>query len=423
MAQKKAYSRYFIILQQDENGYSLASDKLPSGYTKLETKSDKCKVTYYVQNLKKELDPYYMVLICSKKDVKKLIKLGVMNIDEHGRAEVTYEYNTSNIAGSSLPIDLVTGAAVVKQGEKNLISVMSGFVAADVPSDWRSFELCDESRSEAANQENSIVEEKEEVKASASYNIVEDVETHNVAETVKTQGTIFDEYEEKIENIRQEKLQVEDITVEEKLNEDSIVEKEKDETQTTEVVKADTVKEEASKIEELETKNQTGSLYISSAARIEEEEQTKEVEYPIGTVGEFFRLIAEDFDEVKDACQEIKKCRWYKVEVKDLKDMCSASDYNKYTIVYYPMLSYYPYIKNHGHYLMGYKYDEAGKMKYIVYGIPGTRNIQDQPFGGKSGFVTWVSKDSLETRDDGFGYWLMFYDFRTSTIVVPVKKP
>ena len=418
MAQKKTYSRYFIILQQDESGYSLASDKLPSGYTKLETKGDKCKVTYYVQNLKKDSDPYNMVLICSKKDVKKLIKLGVMNIDEHGRAEVTYEYNTSNISGSGVSIDLVTGAAVVKQGENNIISVMSGFVATDVPSDWRSFELYDENRGGDLNPEDTIVEEVEskveEVKADVSEDITEKIEPQN---------TIFDEYEQKIEDLRQEKLEEkpqktlhsEDIASEEKNIEKVSVKTKESETKITQ--------EDSSETDGVEVKNRASSLYISPTVRLEEEELTKEVEYPIGTVGEFFRLIADDFDEVNDACQEIKKCRWYKVQVKDLKDMCSASDYNKYNIVYYPMLSYYPYIKNHGHYLLGYKYDAEGKMKYIVYGIPGTRNLQDQPFGGKSGFVTWVSKDNLETREDSFGYWLMFYDFRTSTIVVPVNKP
>lgn len=405
MAQKKAYSRYFIILQQDENGYSLSSDKLPSGYTKLETKSDKCKVTYYVQSLKKDLEPYYMVLIFSKKDVKKLVKLGMMNIDEHGRAEITYEYNTNSIAGSGLPIDLVTGAAVVKQEDIGLVSVMSGFVASDVPTDWRNFELYDESRTAEVAEENIESEKKIEIQEKQAPAAVV---PENSSENVENQNTIFDEYEEKIEDLRQEKLE----EVKQEKIEDVPVVNSSDESIEEEEIEADTV--------EVDSKKE--SIYSSQDVRKEEEETIKEVEYPIGTVGEFFRIVADDFEEVEDVCKEIKKCRWYKVKVDSWQDMCNSSDYNRYTIVYYPMMSYYPYIKNHGHYLLGYKYDEAGKMKYIVYGIPGTKNIQDQPFGGKSGFVTWVSKNEVETRDDEYGYWLMFYDFRTSTIVVPVKK-
>ncbi|HCW05246.1 MAG TPA: hypothetical protein DGK91_12460, partial [Clostridium sp.] len=165
MAQKKGYSRYFIILQQDENGYSVSSDKLPSGYTKLETKSDKCKITYYVQNIKKELEPYYMVLICSKKDTKKIINLGEMNIDEYGRAEITYEYSTANIAGSTLPIDLVTGAAIIKQDGSKIISVMSGFASADPPSDWKGFHLLNENRKESVAEEKVEKAEKKPEKA------------------------------------------------------------------------------------------------------------------------------------------------------------------------------------------------------------------------------------------------------------------
>ncbi len=148
----------------------------------------------------------------------------------------------------------------------------------------------------------------------------------------------------------------------------------------------------------------------------------EEIEYPLGTVGEFFRKLAQDFEKVDDICTEIKRCNWYRVKVESMQDMNSVSDYNKYTIIYYPMMSYYPYISKYKHYLLGYKYDKDGNMKYIVYGIPGTRNIYDQPYGGKTGFVTWVSENEADTRGEQLGYWLMFYDFKTSTVVVPARK-
>ena len=57
-------------------------------------------------------------------------------------------------------------------------------------------------------------------------------------------------------------------------------------------------------------------------------------------------------------------------------------------------------------------------MKYLVYGIPGRKGRQDQPYGGKSGFVTWMPCD----KNDDMGYWLMFYDFKNSVIVVPIRQ-
>lgn len=444
MAQKKSYSRYFIILQQDENGYSLSSDKLPSGYTKLETKSDKCKISYYVQNLKKEMEPYHMVLICSKKDVKKLIKLGMMNIDEHGRSEITYEYSSSNIADSGIGIDMVTGAAVVKENEPSIISVMSGFASADTPADWRTYEIFESGKS--LNEEESKAEEEKKAVEEKIAEVVEAAEVKAplqevVEESRETQGTVFEEYEEKIEEIKNSKQeQVEDIKSQGKPVEAGKVQ---EETQQIEIsvpvespvehkieVKAQQgsddkveakVQPESDDIVEVKTQQGSEEIRKDEQKPVDDGQKDNEIEYPTGTVGEFFKLVAEGFEEVRDICKEIKRCRWYKVNVNNLEDMCNISNYNRYTIAYYPMASYFPYIKRHGHYLLGYKYDTFGKMKYIVYAIPGSKSLNDQPYGGKSGFVTWVSLKEGEERDGDAGYWLMFYDFRTSTIVIPVK--
>jgi hypothetical protein len=98
--------------------------------------------------------------------------------------------------------------------------------------------------------------------------------------------------------------------------------------------------------------------------------------------------------------------------------MENMAEGDRHRIIYYPMQSYFKYIRNYGHCLMGYKCDKAGEVKYLIYGIPGTKHIKDQPYEGKSGFVTWVPVD----KNESFGYWLMFYDFKTSTILIPVKK-
>jgi hypothetical protein len=97
--------------------------------------------------------------------------------------------------------------------------------------------------------------------------------------------------------------------------------------------------------------------------------------------------------------------------------MYRADSYNKYAIIYYPMINYFPYIIKHGHYIIGYKFDELHRVKYVMYGIPGTRETEDQPFGGKYGFVSYVSGN--EERGDDLGYWLLFYDFRRAVVVIP----
>lgn len=476
MAQKKAYSRYFIILQQDESGYSLASDKLPSGYTKLETKNDKCKISYYVQNLKKEHEPYYMALICNKKDAKKLIKLGMMNIDDYGRAEITHEYSVDNIAGTNIPMDMITGAAIVKLVDKDIVSVMSGFSTTDVPSDWKSYAIIDMTRKDetADPKEPEHIEKQEEIKVEKKEDSREEIKQEN-----KEENNIFEEYEKKIEEVKAS-VKAEEIRDENKAEivEETVQKVEESETEAIEksvqrleeteenepveeVVqenseRAEGVKEEQRAEEKIEDivvktndtrdkkmckhednnmgKNETHKEHDckhennkSENEKHQEKDNDNKHDYdpeadcPKGTVGEFFKALAEEFEEVKDVCKEIKKCKWYRVPVKTLDELCNQTNYNKYTVVYYPMISYYPYIKNHGYYLLGYKYDSSGKMKYLVYGIPGTKRKSDQPYGGKSGFVTWVPLNPGEERDHDMGHWLMFYDFRTSTIVIPVK--
>lgn len=135
-----------------------------------------------------------------------------------------------------------------------------------------------------------------------------------------------------------------------------------------------------------------------------------------GSIGEFFTSIVDGLEPLR-VTNEIKKCKWYKVKVKNFDEMCNISNYNKYTTLYYPMINYYPYISKKGHFLVGLKCDNKGRVKYIIYGVPGSKDKQSQPYGGKTGFVTFVP----ERAGSNEGHWLMLYDFKNSLVVVPMK--
>ncbi|MEY7999382.1 hypothetical protein AB8U03_04075 [Clostridium sp. Mt-5] len=457
MAQKKSYSRYFIILQEDEKGYSLASDKIASGYAKLEMKNEKCKISYYVQNLKKEKTPYYMILICNKKDMKNIIKIGEMNIDDYGRADICYEYPMSNVAGSGVSMDKVSGAAIVRMLDNNIVSVMSGFASTEIP-EWKTFRILEDRSKNLKEKENKDVEELKTVKPEK----VED-------------KSIFDKYEESIEraktnkeNIKEDEKDIKDIKEahlgekEEKLDnvvqvEDSEEKKvckksedekdmnkeipnyekdndevEKNNKEVIEDVFESKIKKDLEMEDiEYEIPKEDSSIYVddSSTEAYEKAElnrhkyenkegMSESVNYPKGPEGDFFNNLTNGFKETKNISKELKRCKWYKVPVSSMEDMYNMNDYNKYALIYYPMIGYYPYIKKHCQYLMGYKCDKKGRVKYLIYGILGTKDKRDQPYGGKSGFVTWISlKDKNKT-----GYWLMFYDFKTNTVIIPVRK-
>lgn len=389
MAQKRSYSRYFIILQEDEKGYGIASDKQPSGYVKLEVKNDKCKVSYYVQNLKKEMQPYHLILICNKKDTKKLIKIGSMNIDDNGRMETSFEFPPDDIAGTKLTSDMISGAAVVKFVDTSIIDVMSGFIG-NTESGWKAFTVMEgkeapkDMRNEFDNYEKTVKEDAEKEKPEI------DKEIKRPEKDVPKKAK---------ETVKEKKEPLKEVAKE--------VKKEAGK-QVQETVKKDAVPVEA-KIKEERIPD------VNVNENLSRDEPNCGCEK--NKLNEFFRNLTSEFEEIHDCDYRIKGCKWHKINVNSMKDLSDTSDYNKYTILYYPMISHYCYIKKYRHFIFGCKYDKDNKIKYIVYGIPGTRDYVEQPFGGRYGFVTWVP---MKNRDD-LGYWLAFYDFRKSTIIIPVK--
>lgn len=455
MTQKKSYSRYFIILQEEEKGYSLASDKLPSGYAKLEIKNDKCKISYYVQNLKKERQPYFMILICYKKGVEKIINLGELNIDDYGRTEISREYQSDNIGGSNISVDKVIGAAIVKFDGKFIFSVMSGFSISEIPewknltvftqpvekveekvdvkSEFDKYESIIETMKEnpvnnnADKEENALKENLESVSVNDGNNAVETLsenDSNQITETFAGHDVLENAEFEADEEIRHE----EEDTTQEKIQ--KIIEQEPNikindespEEQIPEIQNDEYLPEE--QVPEIQN-------YDEPSEEIQNEEITEKVKpkcYSCNkkaenylSINKFFMGVVEEFKELEDLCHEIKRCKWYEAEVKSVEYLYNTSNYDRYVVAYYPMLSYYQYIKNYGHFVLGYKCDINGELKYIVYGIKGRRHRKDQPFGGKTGFVTWIPLNEDEENEDSLGYWLLFYDYKNTVVVVPVK--
>ncbi|MBU3159534.1 hypothetical protein KPL37_07160 [Clostridium frigoris] len=444
MTPKKNYSRYFIILQEDEKGYSLESDKIPSGYAKLEMKNSKCKISYYVQNLRKEKQPYYMILICGKKDVNKIIKVGKLNIDDHGRVDIFHEYDMDNIADTGINAEKIIGAAIVKFLDNNVISIMSGFSTTEKPNEWKNYKLADSNKETKEARTDEVKNEFDEYEQSIEIIKVKSDEALKHLE-------VQEKVDKKVD--AEQRIESNDILpIETQLNVDQILEKKVDIMQKASIENASLIKDpKKTEDEKVQIDQRDNTCDIEIPVQVEEgklksdfeeiirdkdkkfckenkkqkeyESNKKEnnyykAEYPKGAMGNFFKAAAQDFVEVPDFTKEIKWCKWYKVPVHNLENMYDLSDYNKYTIAYYPMICYYPYIRNYKSFMLGYKCDSSGKMKYIVYGIPGSRNKVHQPYGGKTGFVTWIA----DKGSDEMGHWLMFYDFKNSTVVVPIKK-
>ncbi|MBS5925829.1 MAG: hypothetical protein KIC66_01905 [Clostridium sp.] len=426
MAHNKLY-RNFIILQEDEKTHAASGEKALSGYAKIEAKGDKCKISFYAQNLKKE-EKYSILLICYKKDMKQIVDLGVLEISDIGKGEASKEYYVNNIAGLDFSYDKISGAAICKYVGGELTYLMYGFMNGENVGD--SWKKCKVLKHIDKNKENIEVKEVKEVKKEVKK--VEEVKCvepeHKEHHEEKEHK---DNHEDKCKDEMKDKCKKDDKDYHEEVKkkekhdeckEDHHKEKKEDKEDKCEKInycdqkytenmgcmgackKRDAIESEEYRFDEYE-------------AQIVEEKELDPYDFEMrGSLGEFFENIVKDFEEVKNKFKEIKYCKWYKVNIKSLDDMCNISNYNKYTIAYYPMLNYYPYIKKYGYFMLGYKCDKKGNLKYIVYGVPGKKDKDEQPYAGKTGFVTWMSGDK-----DKEGCWLMFYDYKNSTVVVPMK--
>ena len=386
MAHSKLY-RSFIILQEDERGHSVSKDKPLSGYAKIEVKGNKCKVAFYAQNLKKEYGSCHMMLICNKKDTKTLIGLGAMNITEQGKVEKSLEHDADNIGGTGIGYDKIVGAAICKEIGGKMVYLMCGFLNGEQPTNnWKDYKCVDCEKSYKKEEKKSYVKDYEEEHDDNHKDCDEDKDPEN-----------FDHHD---------KYHKED---EEECSDDNNKDDNYDyyDEQDDDSCGCD---ERPNKFDEYEE-----SIEVENLERSHEDKYENKLEIK-GAMGEFFMNIVDGLEEV-EMTDDIKNTKWYKVPVKCFEDMCNICHYNKYTTLYYPMMNYYPYIIQKGHFMVGLKCNEKGKIKYLVYGIHGCKDKMSQPYSGKTGFVTFVP----DSDGSNTGCWLMFYDFRNSMVVVPMK--
>ena len=392
MASNNRLYRNFVILQEDERGYSNSSDKSLSGYSKIEAKGDKCKISFYAQNLKKDNDNYYMMLICCKKDIKQIINLGPIEVSDTGKAEVTKEYNVSNIGGLDIQFDKISGTAIAKFKDGIPVFVMCGFLNGQQPTEnWKNYTIV--KAKEIKIRATEKVAEKEHKKEPRKPEIkVKESKEKSIGDTVieEAKVTVVEEVKE-------------DITSEEiERSEEKLIDNDEGKVTKEEYYKRENLR---GKFEDYEDEIEDSKEFNPTTGKIR------------GSIGEYFETIVDGFDRDYDSIDELKYTKWYKIPVHDLHEMCNMSDYNKYTLAYYPMLNYYPYIKKHGYFMIGYKCDSQGNLKHIIYSIPGKKDKDEQPYDGRTGFVTWVNLNGKDNE----GCWLMFYDFKNSTVVVPMQ--
>lgn len=451
MSAKKSYNRFFIIFQEEDKGYGVGPDRPPTGYAKVETKSEKSKVTVYVQNLKPFESGeclYKCYLISHQDDKDSTVYLGIMNIDDLGRGESSWESGAENAFDSKTSIDKFNGAAIVveREGIEKVIAPLAGYMSKD-KFNWRSIIP--------------VIKkvQKEEIVQADIYDEALNVELSEEAKK-------FEEYEESINEIAEKNEYAEsinEIAEKDEYEEIDVVSKEPE--NGMEGIETSGIPEDIdSETEELhdEMKGNAASAILENVVQEPEKMQIpKETEFKIEEP--FFyeqpvsRPVAGVDDEIRNKNKEhkysysgcmgynkydyrfamrkmledilvqyekiekhkdLKECMVWKVDMeKCKKDGHKLTMYPCYDLLFYPMMynpyfDHFKYIRKHGHYLFGIKCDKDKKVLAILFAIPGKNKPCEQPFGGKSGFTKWVSWGGKED-----GYWIMMYDPMTGLIL------
>lgn len=469
MTSKKSYNRYFIIFQEEDKGYGIAIDKQPTGYTKIETRNGRCKVTVYAQNLVKEKGPYVCWLIDATKSPVVVAKLGTIAVDDTGRGETWWEYREEDVADTGIPVDRFNVAAVVAEGDE-LRAPLAGYIGRDKMS-WKDkiaqpaepvfedtrqaieTEELDEEAKKFEEYEEMIKtdSENEEPKGNENIRKEEETEPEEVEEIQESDDSEDDENESEddvrsVENDDDNKDESESDESMESSEED----KENEEVEEPDLgreASEDEQEEQVDEILENEEDIETMSGFdeaeyediIADVANIESQFDDLDYRDDINDFNEddfrskkrkkrkhasMFHEVLKHFKEIDNPMDDIRNVRWWKIPHSEEIPIRENHLYPYFCSIYhlkmtYPYINYIKYYRKTGYYYFGIKYDDRGEVKYIMYGIEGRNSTLDQPYMGMTGFTKW---NKFKCKDKDKGIWVMYYNPYTGCIMVPKKR-
>lgn len=359
---KDTYKRMYIMLEQDEIGSALLKDKEITGYLKVETRSGRGRITASLQNLDPNFS--YNVKFLKSGENPQIIEFGAVRVDDKGRGGAEWTFDTDNVMGSGSKFDDLSVAFVEADNGNKLVTLSS--IMDKTRFNWKSIykKLMKSSDIKNAENKNEITQEEKPY-----LNEIPKGEPQNYA-VPEFENTKTGEPEIEIQlDTETEINEIQNINIpEEKTEFDTNAE----------------IKKEADKDAKSKDKESKGYEINSN------EKNNGYVKY----LREYVNNIVNYLDEVYPFEKGLEGYRWWRIKTGN-KD------------------SYYD------HYLVGFVNDEKGKLKYIVYGMPGLFTLSDQPFGGMTGFVYWNPvKENMRSAGDA-GYWLMHIDASTGQIAIP----
>jgi hypothetical protein len=366
----KKFKRDYIILEAKDMNFRLKDRATPKAFAKVEINEDKAVVALYVENVKFVKEGYKVVVIESDYTVRDI---GRIIVNQQGKGEFVLNLNDEDIE--------VKAVALTYERRVPLI----GFKGAKIDN-YEDIIFIDEEEYEEEYEDEYEEEENDE-----EYRSEEDEEVdYKVEEEPSYEGyTNQEKYEKYKEQEKYEEFKVEQSSVEQGKQEYSDV-----------------------KTEEAQRNHNENYGY-------EENTDERENNYDVRNSRPYLmprkvKKVLKKYKEVKPFTQDvIKDTRWWKIDINPTS-LCNYSlpclgyvNYLNYTMYTDCVMHSYKY----RHYVFGVQYDDYGRRKYYIYGVPGTRD--EQPDQGFTGFYKYIPCDC---KDSKLGYWLCFIDARTREI-------
>jgi hypothetical protein len=477
VANKKSYNRYFIIFQEEDKGYGIAIDKQPTGYTKIETRNGKAKVTVYAQNLIKEKGPYMCYLIDATKNPAVLAKMGEVKVDDTGRGETWWEHKEDDVADTGVAVDRFNVACVAVEGEE-FVSPLAGYIGKDKVL-WKD-KIVSKPRSAGNEEMTEVIPENKAVENVAEETDVKEevIEEKVEVEELDEEAKKFKKYEKIIKDDKATRNAEENNKDNNKDNKEEVkpakgaskpivagdVEANKEENKegvkpakgaSKPIVAGDVEANKEENKEEVKPAKAASKPIVVKDAEPLKEGAKKPVQVPVAPQGlnleplaqtyyaddvkEYENLMRHDdrkegkyakdfhgllagFEEVPDLSDGANGYRWWKIPHGYDMPIKNNRLFPYYSAIYhlkmaYPFINYIKCYRGCGHYYFGLRYDNEGEVKHIVYGIEGKNSIQEQPYMGMTGFVKWVPMKDKDT-----GVWLMHYNPYSGSIMIPKKR-
>ncbi len=400
----ESYKRSYITLKViDKAGSNYGKAR---GYAKIEKRRDNGVLTMYVENLETKLE-YNGFMVYVNKDTVKYIDCGAVEMDSGGLGKLKKNFKADNIEGKGFSIyDISAVGLITPDYNIPLIGFTTGEIAGIKGKILSCLKPKVEEQSGLQQPQESAEEvedenKKEDSEATPYYDAVQ--EDYTEAEDSQSieednEGFSGQEVEQDIEN-REDSYNSE-VYQAPKDDEDEAYEEEQ---QSFGIPAEDNTQQECGSEEEetaldsgQQPNDETNGPAVDKGNIIENLENTDtgaNDDYMTG-LRKYIGNIVNYLKEIKPFECEMPGYKWWRIDLS-----FAGGVYN--------------------YYLVGFYY-ENNNIRYLTYGMPGRFCIQEQPFGGMTGFVYWHPTNGNDRKFGEEGYWILHIDANTGRIAVPL---